>query len=258
MNSDKKIKIGLAVFLCSITAITLIKGTYAYPNTMANDGDSGRIVPLGGDGGNNKCWYCSATGEKITGSVEYTPHWDCSTGWKDCSVSEPSPAKPSPSPSVSPSVKPSISPSEKPIIPSVEPQVPACYLCTTDQTKYYWGTNPPMSSEVCSGPWVETGLPRYQCVYVEPSPSPIQEDGCYVCSTDSNNYYWGLKPDNGSNSCSGYWYNTNKTQNACKPENVPDNPNTGSFLLYVAYVVGFSALIYSGLNFYRYRKQNNK
>ena len=106
MNSDKKIKIGLAVFLCSITAITLIKGTYAYPNTMANDGDSGRIVPLGGDGGNNKCWYCSATGEKITGSVEYTPHWDCSTGWKDCSVSEPSPAKPSPSPSVSPSVKP--------------------------------------------------------------------------------------------------------------------------------------------------------
>ena len=34
MNSDKKIKIGLAVFLCSITAITLIKGTYAYPNTM--------------------------------------------------------------------------------------------------------------------------------------------------------------------------------------------------------------------------------
>lgn len=250
MNSDKKIKIGLAVFLCSITAITLIKGTYAYPNTMANDGDSGRIVPLGGD---EVCLHCG-------NSYLYGP-----IGTKGCTVvdfsfcmASPTPAKPSPSPSVSPSVKPSISPSKKPIIPSAEPQVPACYLCATDQTKYYWGTNPPMSSEVCSGPWVETGLSRSQCVYVEPSPSPIQEDGCYVCSTDSNNYYWGLKPDNGSNSCSGYWYNTNKTQNACKPENVPDNPNTGSFLLYVAYVVGFGALLYSGLNFYRYRKQNNK
>lgn len=250
MNSDKKIKIGLTIFLCSITAITLIKGTYAYPNTMANDGDSGRIVPLGGD---EVCLHCG-------NSYLYGP-----IGTKGCTVvdfslcmASPTPAKPSPSPSVSPSVKPSISPSKKPIIPSAEPQVPACYLCATDQTKYYWGTNPPMSSEVCSGPWVETGLSRSQCVYVEPSPSPIQEDGCYVCSTDSNNYYWGLKPDNGSNSCSGYWYNTNKTQNVCKPENVPDNPNTGSFLLYVAYVVGFGALLYSGLNFYRYRKQNNK
>lgn len=250
MNSDKKIKIGLAVFLCSITAITLIKGTYAYPNTMANDGDSGRIVPLGGAEVCLQCGdYYILTQSVIEGCTE--------VGYKFCMAS-PTPAKPSPSPSVSPSKKPTISPSEKPTIPSVEPQVPACYLCATDQTKYYWGTNPPMSSEVCSGPWVDTGLPRSQCGYVEPSPSPIQEDGCYVCSTDSNNYYWGLKPDNGSNSCSGYWYNTNKTQNACKPENVPDNPNTGSFLLYVAYVVGFSALIYSGLNFYRYRKQNNK
>lgn len=252
MNSDKKIKIGLAVFLCSITAITLIKGTYAYPNTMANDGDSGRIVPLGGEEVCLKCgddYHFGNDGTDDNCIVVYD--------YSLCMAS-PTPAKPSPSPSVSPSVKPSISPSKKPIIPSAEPQVPACYLCTTDQTKYYWGTNPPMSSEVCSGPWVETGLPRSQCGYVEPSPSPIQEDGCYVCSTDSNNYYWGLKPDNGSNSCSGYWYNTNKTQNACKPENVPDNPNTGSFLLYVAYVVGFSALIYSGLNFYRYRKQNNK
>lgn len=250
MNSDKKIKIGLTIFLCSITAITLIKGTYAYPNTMANDGDSGRIVPLGGD---EVCLQCG-------NSYLYGP-----IGTEGCIVvdfsfcmASPTPAKPSPSPSVSPSKKPTISPSEKPIIPSAEPQVPVCYLCTTDQTKYYWGTNPPMSSEVCSGPWVETGLPRSQCVYVEPSPSPIQEDGCYVCSTDSNNYYWGLKPDNGSKSCSGYWFNSNKTQNACKPENIPDNPNTGSFLLYVAYVVGFGALLYSGLNFYRYRKQNNK
>lgn len=250
MNSDKKIKIGLTIFLCSITAITLIKGTYAYPNTMANDGDSGRIVPLGGD---EVCLQCG-------NSYLYGP-----IGTEGCTevrfsfcMASPTPAKPSPSPSVSPSKKPTISPSEKPPIPSIEPQVPACYLCTTDQTKYYWGTNPPMSLGVCSGSWVETGLPRTQCGYVEPSPSPIQEDGCYVCSTDSNNYYWGLKPDNGSNSCSGYWYNTNKTQNACKPEIIPDNPNTGSFLLYVAYVVGFGALLYSGLNFYRYRKQNNK
>ena len=250
MNSDKKIKIGLAVFLCSITAITLIKGTYAYPNTMANDGDSGRIVPLGGEEACIQCGNNYHLGNIVEDGCTVVKY-------KFCMVS-PTPAKPSPSPSVSPSVKPSISPSKKPIIPSAEPQVPACYLCATDQTKYYWGTNPPMSSEVCSGYWVETGLSRSQCVYVEPSPSPIQEDGCYVCSTDSNNYYWGLKPDNGSNSCYGYWYNTNKTQNACNPEIVPDNPNTGSFLLYVAYVVGFSALIYSGLNFYRYRKQNNK
>mgnify|MGYP004733031613 CR=1 FL=1 len=254
MNNDKKIKVGLAVFLCSITAITLIKGTYAYPNTMANDGDSGRIVPLGGDEVCLQCGNSYHYGQIGTEGCTVVDYSFC--------MASPTPTKPSPSPSVSPSVKPSISPSKKPTIPSAEPQVPACYLCTTDQTKYYWGTNPPMSSEVCSGPWVDTGLPYSQCGYVEPSPSPspspIQEDGCYVCSTDSNNYYWGLKPDNGSNSCSGYWYNTNKTQNACKPENVPDNPNTGSFLLYVAYVVGFGALLYSGLNFYRYRKQNNK
>lgn len=250
MNSDKKIKIGLTIFLCSITAITLIKGTYAYPNTMANDGDSGKIVPLGGDEVCLQCGNSYHYGQIGTAGCTMVDFSFC--------MASPTPAKPSPSPSVSPSKKPTISPSEKPPIPSIEPQVPACYLCTTDQTKYYWGTNPPMSLGVCSGSWVETGLPRTQCGYVEPSPSPIQEDGCYVCSTDSNNYYWGLKPDNGSNSCSGYWYNTNKTQNACKPEIIPDNPNTGSFLLYVAYVVGFGALLYSGLNFYRYRKQNNK
>ena len=34
MNRDKKILLGLTIFICSIISITIIKGTYAYPSTM--------------------------------------------------------------------------------------------------------------------------------------------------------------------------------------------------------------------------------
>ena len=40
--------------MCSVVAITIIKGTYAYPLTMENTG-GGKIVPLGGDEVCSKC-----------------------------------------------------------------------------------------------------------------------------------------------------------------------------------------------------------
>ncbi len=255
MKKDRNILIGLTVFICSLLAITIIDGTYAYPLTMQNT-DDGKIIPLGNEGGTSQCWECD--GNQVTGTTEYPPQWTCESGWKVCSDSTPSPSpsiKPSPSPS--PSIKPSPSPTEKPR-PSVEPdpEYPSCYICSTDKTNYEWGLYDDLSNS-CTGRWIETNNSRSECEYVAPT-SPSPNSYCYVCSTNDNVFYWGIYPgpSAGSNSCEGSWNVTAKTYNQCRAEEIPSNPNTGDVMLYIAYLVGFSSLFYSGYSFYRYKKQN--
>lgn len=223
VNRDKRIKFGLAVFFCSITLITLIKGTYAYPTTMENNNDKGTIVPLGGDGGSYKCWYCAASGETIDGVVDYAPQWDCSSGWTSCPTSTPTPT-PTPTPTVTPTPTPIVTPTPTPI-----------------ETPIVTPTPMPTPTPIVTPTPVET---------------PVKENACYVCSTDNNKFYWGLdKPEDGTNSCDSSWLVTKKSYNECQPqEEIPSNPNTGDILLYIAYMVAISALVYSGLNFYKYKK----
>lgn len=214
---DKKIRIGLTVFFCSITLITLIKGTYAYPLTMENNSDNGVIIPLGGDGGSYKCWYCAASGEVISGVVDYSPAWNCSSGWTSCPASTPTPTKtPTPTPTKTPTPTPTKTPT-------------------------------PVRTPIVTPTPIKTPTP------VE---TPVKENACYVCSTDNNNFYWGLdKPEAGTNSCDSTWSITNKSYDECQThEEIPSNPNTGDIMLYIAYMVAISALVYSGLNFYKYKK----
>lgn len=213
INRDKRIKFGLAVFFCSVTLITLIKGTYAYPTTMEGNNDKGTIVPLGGGEGNIVCWYCSANGLELQGPDEYEPATSCSSGWtsSSCSASTPTPT---PTPTKTPTPTPTPTKTPTPIkTPSVTPTP-------------------------------------------TPTATPVKENACYVCSTDNNKFYWGLdKPEDGTNSCDSSWLVTKKSYDECQPqEEIPSNPNTGDILLYIAYMVAISALVYSGLNFYKYKK----
>ena len=97
-----------------------------------------------------------------------------------------------------------------------------------------------------------------ECKYVPPSSTP--NSYCYVCSTDDSEVYWGIYPvpSSISSSCSGTWKGTARTQEQCHAGDIPSNPNTGDVMLYIAYLIGFSSLFYSGYSFYRYKKQNNK
>lgn len=316
MNRDKKILLSFSIFMCSVVAITIIKGTYAYPLTMENTG-GGKIVPLGGDEVCSKC----------NGSYVYAPVGanNCTPVADSYCTSKPSPSpskKPSTSPS--PSEKPSIpthrynvcyycerdniyhfgyreelgycsgswtiasldesrcnnwyvnpSPSEKPPIsspPSGKPFVSPspsstpnlyCYVCSTDDSEVYWGPYPVPSNinSSCNGTWNPTAKTQDECkASASPSPSSTPNSYCYVCSTDDNKFYWGYYPvpSSISSSCSGTWKGTARTQEQCHAEDIPSNPNTGDVMLYIAYLIGFSSLFYSGYSFYRYRKQNNK
>ena len=298
MNRDKKILLGLTIFICSIISITVIKGTYAYPSTMENTG-GGKIVPLGGDEVCSKC----------DNSYVYAP-----VGAENCTPVADSycTSKPSPSPSKKPPSTPTPPPSSKPVTPSspiIPVEYPACYVCSNDETNYEWSkysnlpntcsgrwneTNKSMSeckyvppsstpnsycyvcstddSEVywgpfpvpssvsssCNGTWNPTAKTQDECKYVPPSSTP--NSYCYVCSTDDNKFYWGIYPvpSSISSSCSGTWRGTARTQEQCHAGDIPSNPNTGDVMLYIAYLIGFSSLFYSGYSFYRYKKQNNK
>lgn len=254
MKRDTKIKISLTVFLCSITLITLIKGTYALPISLQNNGDSGRIVPLGGDEVCLKCGNSYLPGLAGTSG--------CTT--VDFSYCMASPSKtPSPSPSKSPSPSPSKTPTPTktptPVIPTSTPKHKSCYKCEITNT-YIYGYSDNLPG--CDSVWVNTGLSESNChATVTPpptnTPTPSPDNACYVCSNDENIYYWGEQPSSGSNSCSSSWKKTTKSQNQCY-QDIPSNPNTGDVLLYIAYLVGFSSLFYSGYNFYKYKKQNNR
>lgn len=258
---DKKIRIGLTVFFCSITLITLIKGTYAYPSTMENNNSNGSIVPLGGDGSETKCWYCESNGEyRYQGSVEYTPVDSCASGWTSCPASDPTPtptktSTPTPTPTKIPT------PTSTTIIINPDPspvETASCYVCSTDDNNFYWGLIKPRDGyNSCNGSWRETNKSYDECKPVE---TPIKENACYVCSTDSNNFYWGLdKPEDGTNSCDSSWNVTRNSYSECKPSMEPiSNPNTGDIMLYIAYMVAISAFVYSGLNFYKYKKNVKK
>lgn len=231
INRDKKIRFGLGLFFCSITLITIIKGTYAYPTTMEGNNDKGTIVPLGGGEGNIVCWYCSANGLRLEGTGEYEPATSCSSGWtsSSCSASTPTPA-PTPTPTATPTPTPTPTPTKTPAkTPIVTP--------TPTKTPNVTPTPTP------------TATPT-------PEETPVKENACYVCSTDNNKFYWGLdKPKDGTNSCDSSWLVTKKSYNECQAqEEIPSNPNTGDILLYIAYMVAISALVYSGLNFYKYKK----
>lgn len=259
MNRDKKTLLGLTVFICSLAMISIIKGTYAYPSSMENT-SGGKVVPLGNEGGSSQCWECD--GDQVTGTSEYPPQWSCSSGWKTCSTSTPTPTKtPTPTPTKTPTSTPTPTktPTKTPNIPD-EPdyEYPSCYVCSTDETLYKWSKYSNLPN-TCSGTWVETNKSSSECSYVPPvSPSLTPNSYCYVCSTNDNAFYWGLYPgpSAGSNSCSGSWEVTAKTYNQCRAEDIPSNPNTGDVMLYIAYLVGFSSLFYSGYSFYRYKKQN--
>lgn len=261
MNRDKKILLGLTVFICSIISITIIKGTYAYPLTMENTG-GGKIVPLGGDEVCSKC----------DNSYVYAP-----VGAENCTPVADSycTSKSSPSPSKKPPTSPS--PSKKPSIPTT--RYNACYYCERDNI-YYFGYREELG--YCSGSWTIANLDESRCnnwyvtpspsekppispspsekPFVSPSPSSTPNSYCYVCSTDDNKFYWGIYPvpSSISSSCSGTWRGTARTQEQCHAEDIPSNPNTGDVMLYIAYLIGFSSLFYSGYSFYRYKKQNNK
>lgn len=310
MNRDKKILLGLGIFICSIVSITIIKGTYAYPSTMENTG-GGRVVPLGGDGG-GACYICDSG--YVQGSTDFLPAGETgcvSVGFNSNGACAPEPSKPSPSPSEKPPSTPTPPPSSKPVTPSspiIPVEYPACYVCSSDETNYEWSKYSNLPN-TCSGRWNETNKSMSECKYVPPSStpnsycyvcstddsevywgpfpvpssvssscsgtwnptaktqaeckapaSPSPNSYCYVCSTDDNKFYWGYYPvpSSISSSCSGTWNGTARTQEQCHAGDIPSNPNTGDVMLYIAYLIGFSSLFYSGYSFYRYRKQNNK
>ena len=254
MNRDKKILLGLTIFICSIISITIIKGTYAYPSTMENT-SGGKVVPLGNEGGGSQCWECD--GDQVTGTSEYPPQWSCSSGWKTCSTSTPTPT---PTSTPTPTHTPTPTPTRTPVTPSspiIPVEYPACYVCSSDETNYEWSKYSNLPN-TCSGRWNETNKSMSECKYVPPSSTP--NSYCYVCSTDDNKFYWGIYPvpSSISSSCSGTWKGTARTQEQCHAGDIPSNPNTGDVMLYIAYLIGFSSLFYSGYSFYRYKKQNNK
>lgn len=259
MKRDTKIKISLTVFLCSITLITLIKGTYAFPTSLQNNGDSGRIVPLGGDDGEigYVCFYCPNSGSYSWSKENDAPESNCYQlvySQEDCHAPSPSP---SPSKTPTPTKTPTKTPT--PVIPTSTPKHKNCYKCEITNT-YIYGYSDNLPG--CDSVWVNTGLSESNChATVTPpptnTPTPSPDNACYVCSNDENIYYWGEQPSSGSNSCSSSWKKTTKSQNQCY-QDIPSNPNTGDVLLYIAYLVGFSSLFYSGYNFYKYKKQNNR
>ena len=322
MNRDKKILLGLSIFICSVVAITIIKSTYAYPSTMENTG-GGTVVPLGGDGG-PACYKCASG--YVQGSADFLPVGETgcvNVGFNSNGVCAAEPVKPSPSPSkkpITPSPSPSVRPSSSPWVklsPSPTPnsycyvcstddsevywgpypvpsnissscngtwnptaktqdecKAPAspspsptpnsyCYVCSTDDSEVYWGPYPVPSniSSSCNGTWNPTAKTQDECkAPASPSPSSTPNSYCYVCSTDDNKFYWGIYPvpSSISSSCSGTWKGTARTQEQCHAGDIPSNPNTGDVMLYIAYLIGFSSLFYSGYSFYRYKKQNNK
>lgn len=265
MNRDKKTLLGLTVFICSLAMISIIKGTYAYPSSMENT-SGGKVVPLGaGDEPSIKsvCFYCPSSGSYAWSKENEAPEDDCyqtANSQSNCHApaSTPTPTKtPTKTPTSTPT--PTKTPTKTPIIPD-EPdyEYPSCYVCSTDEKLYKWSKYSNLPN-TCSGTWVETNKSSSECSYVPPvSPSLTPNSYCYVCSTNDNTFYWGLYPgpSAGSNSCSGSWKVTAKTYNQCRAEDIPSNPNTGDVMLYIAYLVGFSSLFYSGYSFYRYKKQN--
>lgn len=293
MNRDKKILFGLGIFICSIVMISVIKGTYAYPSTMENTG-GGRIVPLGGDEVCSKCdnsyVYAPVGADNCTPVADSYCTSKPSTG---PSTPTPPPSSKPTTPPTTPStpviptspkekecwrcLRPyeyiygyrsdlplcdtgwfSEALSEKECHPSETTSPEACYVCSNNENMYHWGEQPSSGSNSCSGSWKKTGLSENECHPSETTPTP--NSYCYVCSTDDNKFYWGVYPvpSSISSSCSGTWKGTARTQEQCHAEDIPSNPNTGDVMLYIAYLIGFSSLFYSGYSFYRYKKQNNK
>lgn len=211
----------------------------------------------------NVCYYCKSDNIYHFGYREELGY--CSGLWTivDLYENECNNWYVTPSPSVRPSSSPWVKPSPSPS-PSVKPSSSPtpnsyCYECSTDTNKVYWGPFPVPSSisSSCSGTWNPTAKTQDEC---KVSSTPTPNSYCYVCSTDDNKFYWGYYPvpSSISSSCSGTWEGTARTKAQCHAEDIPSNPNTGDVMLYIAYLIGFSSLFYSGYSFYRYKKQNNK
>ena len=118
----------------------------------------------------------------------------------------------------------------------------SCYVCEADN-KYVWDYNKPTSS--CSSSWKVDSTITSSASCVAPKVEEPKES-CYVCSNNSDVFYWGLKPNSGTNNCSSKWNLSNKPKPECVTEEKIENPNTGSFLLYVVYLIGILSLGYTG------------
>lgn len=125
-----------------------------------------------------------------------------------------------------------------------------CYVCDNN---YVWDYNKPSDgTENCTGWNLNSNLDKENCKYVEPEPVP--EKSCYKCENDNKLFYWGIKPESGSNECSGTWNEeTNiKEESNCKyVEPEIENPPTGSTLLYIMYIMVAISLSYTGYTAYK-------
>ncbi|MBQ8192823.1 MAG: hypothetical protein IJZ46_01980 [Bacilli bacterium] len=79
-----------------------------------------------------------------------------------------------------------------------------CYICETDNTKYYFGINPTPQNQNCNSNWKRIELSRDNCGIKK----------CFQC-INSNKRYWGVRtPDDSS--CPAGWYETVIRKNDCK------------------------------------------
>lgn len=88
------------------------------------------------------------------------------------------------------------------------------------------------------------------CTYTTKNSCEAYFNG-YNCIKDSNNcYIRGSKKNTGGN--------TGGNDSDISESDPTNNPNTGSVMLYIAYLVGLGALFSLGYSFYVYRKQTSK
>ena len=110
----------------------------------------------------------------------------------------------------------------------------SCYVCKTNSSIMKWGTNGNQDTN-CPAGYNKTSTPQSSCVTTE---------ACYQCKSDSSIVKWD-KNGNGDTACPGGYNKTNKSSTECPPEEIHENPKTGTVAIIFAWVVGLIALLYS-------------
>lgn len=115
-----------------------------------------------------------------------------------------------------------------------------CYVCKDDSNIMKWKFNTSSDDDCPSGYSLSSSITA------EENCESIIPDSCYVCSNNSNIMKWDNSGDGDGDCLSGYTAK-NIPQNECKPI---VNPPTGSILMFLVWIVGIGAIIYS-MYYYR-------
>ena len=114
----------------------------------------------------------------------------------------------------------------------------SCYVCNGDSNIMKWDNSGEGDSECPSG-YTSKDISQNECKTIIP-------DSCYVCNDNSNIVKWDNSGEGDGDCLSGYTAK-NIPQNECKPI---VNPPTGSILMFLVWIVGIGAIIYS-MYYYR-------